>query len=221
MNMQTLNVVRKQKGFTIIELVVVILLLGILAATALPRFLDVTDEAHGAVVVGVQSGLATGVSLFRAQWVAEGQPRTTVTDATGFNLFSSTSGWPRSTTLPAATVGTGVLASTTCQNIYESVLQQGGRPVATYIDGLSADLIAVREPAVEAAAAAAPTADFVVVLERDNATTTAATNTCMFYYVGQFRVGTTTATVNIPTFSYNWSNGNVSAITNTSFALGT
>ena len=41
---------KRQDGFTIIELVVVILLLGILAATALPRFLDVTDEAHAAAV---------------------------------------------------------------------------------------------------------------------------------------------------------------------------
>ena len=41
---------KRQDGFTIIELVVVILLLGILAATALPRFMDVTDEAHDAVV---------------------------------------------------------------------------------------------------------------------------------------------------------------------------
>ncbi len=39
-----------QDGFTIVELIVVILLLGILTATALPRFLDVTDEAHDAEV---------------------------------------------------------------------------------------------------------------------------------------------------------------------------
>lgn len=217
MNIQSMNAVRKQKGFTIIELVVVILLLGILAATALPRFLDVTDEAHTAVVEGVQSGFATGVALFRAQWVAEGQPRTTVTDSTGFNLFSSSSGYPRSATLTPTTVGAGLTAAASCQTVYESILQAGGRPTAAFVNGLTADDAPTRETAVEGAAAGV---DFVVVLQRDNATPTSATNTCAFYYVGQNKVGTTTATVAIPTFTYNWTTGAVSAISSVTFDQG-
>jgi hypothetical protein len=66
---------RKQEaGSTIIELVVVIILLGIMAAIALPRFIDVTDEARTSVVSGVQGGLLSGMSLFWALWVAEGEP---------------------------------------------------------------------------------------------------------------------------------------------------
>lgn len=63
-----------QRGFSLIELVIVVVVLGLLAATALPRFLDVTDDAEDATVEGVAGGFATGVGLIRAQWEIEGRP---------------------------------------------------------------------------------------------------------------------------------------------------
>ncbi|QOL26749.1 type II secretion system protein [Thalassotalea sp. LPB0316] len=66
---------RKQSGFTLIELVVVVVILGFLAVTAIPKFIDLTDQAKQANIEGMAGGFATGVSLVRAQWEAEGRPQ--------------------------------------------------------------------------------------------------------------------------------------------------
>ncbi|MBU1620540.1 MAG: prepilin-type N-terminal cleavage/methylation domain-containing protein [Gammaproteobacteria bacterium] len=65
---------RRQSGFTIIEIIIVVIILGLLAATALPRFLDVVDDAEDASLEGVTGGFATAVGLVRGQWEVAGRP---------------------------------------------------------------------------------------------------------------------------------------------------
>ena len=62
---------KNSKGFTLIELVVVIVILGILAATVAPKFIDITSDARIATLEGMQAALESGTSLIFAKAVIE------------------------------------------------------------------------------------------------------------------------------------------------------
>lgn len=68
----------QQKGFTLIELVVVIVILGILAATALPKFVDLTGDANQAATTGLAGAINGGDSINYATYLT----KRTVTDLT-------------------------------------------------------------------------------------------------------------------------------------------
>ncbi len=77
---------KHQSGFTLIELVVVIVILGILAATALPRFVDLTGDAEQASIDGITGAITGGNNINYATYLVrqDGTPPTTgVIDTTG------------------------------------------------------------------------------------------------------------------------------------------
>jgi MSHA pilin protein MshA len=65
-----------QKGFTLIELVVVIVILGILSAVAVPKFVDMQGEAKKGVLEGIRGSWKSAVMMSHAKWLAAGASAT-------------------------------------------------------------------------------------------------------------------------------------------------
>jgi len=97
-----MNVKANQQGFTLIELVVVIVILGILAVTAAPKFIDLQSDAKGATLQGVKAALETANAGVHAKSLIKGNNKVEKDDDPTILLNGLTveigSGWPLATT---------------------------------------------------------------------------------------------------------------------------
>ena len=103
---------RNEKGFTLIEIVMVIILLGILAAVAIPRFIDMSNQAKISATKGILGGTRGAIAIAYANnalhghagWPAIGSLRSSMTQGIPANPYNTYTG-VQAPAAPAANMG--------------------------------------------------------------------------------------------------------------------
>ena len=127
----------QQSGFTLIELIMVIVILGILAAFALPKFADLSGDARAASIQGAAGSMKSASAIAHSAFLAGGTPvvleGTTISMANGYPsnagilVAAQISATDYNTATPGVVAAKGAVG--TCEIVYTEAV--AGDPTAT------------------------------------------------------------------------------------------
>ena len=141
----------QQAGFTLVELVTVILILGVLAAVALPRYADLQGKARAAKVAGVLGSIKAASALVKATAMANGTScgtaSVTSSGATGVTLEGTAIDLNYCYAQALGTLGTGILAAANVQSTDNWVIDASHTGGATGASIVQIDLSDATTPA--------------------------------------------------------------------------
>lgn len=146
------NIMKKQSGFTLIELVIVIIILGILAATAVPKFVDLQGDARASAMRGMKGALEGAATLTYSKAAIDGHETDDGTGGFDVANVDIVFGYPAGTvnaleeavsldTLDwsiSAASGTAIISAfsgpANCQVTYVQAVDSASRPTITVTD---------------------------------------------------------------------------------------
>ena len=85
---------KRSAGFTLIELVIVIIILGILAVTAAPKFLNLQDDARKSTLKGMKAAMESSASIVYSKAVINGQENASSATGVDTDGIKTTYGYP-------------------------------------------------------------------------------------------------------------------------------
>jgi len=94
----------------------VIAILGMLAAVAIPKFVDLREQAHDAAAKSIHGGFASGISILHTEWAVRG----------GGAVVTNGAGWP------VGTSGGAGMTNARCARVWTDVLTDPPSAIAGY-----------------------------------------------------------------------------------------